>query len=113
MARPTKAPHEKRTAAFPPVRVTDAELYALHEQAEAVRLSPSEFIRQRVLSGRITPPRAPSQASLIAELNRIGVNLNQIARQVNRGRAHDPHHLDHVLHELTQTLQKAARSYGS
>ena len=113
MARPTKAPHEKRSASLPPVRVTQAELHSLQEQAEAVRLSPSEFIRQRVLSGRITPPRSPAQASLIAELNRVGVNLNQIARQLNRGRSPDPHHLDHVLHELTQTLQKAARSYGS
>lgn len=113
MARPTKAPHEKRTAAFPPVRVTQAEFHTLQEQAVAVRLPVSEFIRQRVLSGRITPPRSPSQASLIVELNRIGVNLNQIARQVNRGRPHDPHHLDHVLHELTTALEKAARSYGS
>ena len=113
MARPTKAPEEKRTAKFPPVRVTEAEILHLHEQAQTVHLSLSEFIRQRVLSGRITPPRSPSQTSLITELNKIGVNLNQIARQVNRGRDHDPHHLDHVLHQLTTALEKAARSYGS
>lgn len=113
MARPTKAPEEKRTAKFPPVRVTEAELYQLQEQADAARLSVSEFIRQRVLSGRITPPRTRSQESLLTELNRIGVNLNQIARQLNRGRAHDPHHLDHVLHQLTTTLEKTARSHGS
>ena len=113
MARPTKAPEEKRTAIIPPVRVTEAEIMHLQEQAQAVRLSVSEFVRQRVLSGRITPPRSPSQASLITELNRIRVNLNQIARQVNRGRDQAPHHLAHVLYELTQALEKAARSYGS
>lgn len=113
MARPKKEQHEQRRAHFPAVRVTDAELYQLQEKADAVKLTPSEFIRQRVLAGKITPPRTPSQASLITELNRIGVNLNQIARQVNRGREHDPHHLDHVLFELTKVLEKAARSYGS
>lgn len=113
MARPKKNDAEKRLANFPAVRVTEAELFDLHSKAEAAHLTPSEFIRQRVLAGKITPPRTPSQASLITELNRIGVNLNQIARQVNRGRDHDPHHLDHVLLELTRILEKAARSYGS
>lgn len=113
MARPKKHDAEKRRANFPAVRVTEAELVDLHTKADAARLSPSEYIRQRVLSGKVTPPRSPSQASLITELNRIGVNLNQIARQVNRGREHDPHHLDYVLFELTRALEKAARSYGS
>lgn len=113
MARPKKDAHEKRRAHFPAVRVTEAELVDLQAKADAARLSPSEFIRQRVLAGKVTPARPASQASLITELNRIGVNLNQIARQVNRGREHDPHHLNHVLFELTRALEKAARSYGS
>ena len=113
MARPIKEPHEKRDCALPGVRVTRAELTALQGQADAARLPVSEFVRQRLLSGRVVPPPSAIEASLISELNRIGVNLNQIARQVNRGRDADPHHLDFVLGELVTTLRKAARSYGA
>lgn len=117
MARPTKNDHEKRNAQLPAVRVTEAELVHLQSLAAAAGLTQSDFIRQRALSGRVTPSRrrnaSSAQTSFIAELNRIGVNLNQIARQLNRGRTHDPHHLDHVLHALTQALEKATRSYGA
>ena len=99
------------------VRVTQAELVHLQSLAESAGLTVTDFVRQRALSGRASPARpvSPSgvQASFITELNRIGVNLNQIARQLNRGRSHDPHQLDHVLHMLTQALEKAARSYGA
>ena len=56
---------------------------------------------------------APTDASLITELNRIGNNVNQIARQVNRGRARDPEHLGHVMFQLNSVLENLVRRYDS
>lgn len=106
MARPKKAPQEKRSKHLPAVRMTEAELIHVADQAEMAGLSLSDFIRQRALSGKVTPRRSPIEASNLTELNRIGVNLNQIARAVNRGRDEDPHHIGFVLNELHQLMQK-------
>lgn len=85
MARPEKQDGEKRseTARF---RLTLAEREWLREQASRAGLSETEFMRRRVL-GRPIPP-APSRSSdpaLVSELNRIGVNVNQLARATHRG----------------------------
>ena len=109
MARPKKQDHEKRSAQLPPVRVTEAEMVHVVSQAKAAGLSLSDYSRQRVLSGRLPPAPSRQHATLITELNRIGVNVNQIARQINRGRDHDPHHLDAVMHELHTALQRITR----
>ena len=113
MARPTKEPHEKRSAARPAVRLTQAELTHLQSLAASARLPVSDYVRQRLLSGKVTPRPSADQASLLTELNRIGVNLNQIARQLNRGDQPDPHHLDFVLGQLVDALRRVARAYGA
>ncbi|WP_108676663.1 plasmid mobilization protein [Acuticoccus yangtzensis] len=84
MARPTKAAEEKRseTARF---RLTVAERAFLRAQADAAGLTETEFLRRRALG---LPVRAASQRSdpaLVSELNRIGVNVNQLARATHRG----------------------------
>ena len=112
MARPIKAAEEKRSANFPPVRVTEAELIHVQDQAEMAGLSVSD-LRQRALSGKVTPRRTSGEASMLVELNRIGVNLNQIARSLNRGRDEDPQQIGFVLHELHGVMEKLGRSYGS
>jgi hypothetical protein len=109
MARPKKQPHERRSAKLPPIRLTEAELADLHLQAERAGLSVTELVRQRATSGKVTPKRGLVDAQLLSELNRVGVNLNQIARQVNRGRDHDPHHLDHVLGQIVAVLEQVGR----
>ena len=109
MARPKKQEHERRSARIPPIDVTEAERTLVESQARAAGLSVTEYSRQRVLSGKVTAAPTRDTASLITELNRIGVNLNQIARQINRGRDHDPHHLNAVLGELFTALQHVTR----
>lgn len=106
MARPTKNAHERRTAHIPPVRMTVAEIVHVEDLASDTGLTVSEYVRQRLLDGKVTPRRSDTTAGLLAELNRIGNNVNQIARQINRGRDHDPHHLNHVMGELVSTLHK-------
>src|SRR5690606_17793898 len=97
---------------LPPVRITDAELIAVSDQARAAGLSLSDFVRQRLVSGKVTPRPALPAARLLSELNRCGVNLNQIARHLNRGQD-APDDMGHVLHELHRVLQLVGRSYGA
>ncbi|MEO4045366.1 plasmid mobilization relaxosome protein MobC, partial [Hoeflea sp. CAU 1731] len=91
MARPRKQEHEKRSARLGPFDVTEAERAYVEDQASAAGVSLAEYGRQRILTGKVALPRSPVDASLLTELNRVGVNLNQIARALNRGRDEDPH----------------------
>ncbi|MBI3657343.1 MAG: plasmid mobilization relaxosome protein MobC [Acidobacteria bacterium] len=80
----------------------DADEYAtLTVKAQAAGLSAGGFLRAAGL-GKQTPrslPRAPVERELLAkaigELNRVGNNLNQIARALNRGEA-APHPVLHA-----------------
>ena len=85
MARPRKQDREKRNevARF---RVTLAEREYIRAQAQAAGLLEAEYLRRRAL-GYAVPPARPgrSDPALVSELNRIGVNVNQLARATHRG----------------------------
>lgn len=112
MARPRKDNHEARTAHLPAVRLTEAELAMLSDQAAASGLTLSEFVRQRLLTGKITPRPGMVDAHTLSELNRCGVNLNQIARQLNSGRGL-PTSVDGTLALLHSVLERVGRAYGA
>lgn len=112
MARPRKDELERRTAHLPPVRVTDAELIAAGDRARASGVSLSDFVRARVTGGTVPARPALSDARLLSELNRCGVNLNQIARRLNRGQD-APDHMGELLSEFQRVLQLVGRAYGS
>jgi hypothetical protein len=112
MARPQKDKLEARTAHLPPVRLTEAELAIVVELAAAAGLSVSEFARQRIFAGRTTPRPALADAQLLSDLNRCGVNLNQIARALNAGRG-VPTSADSTLEAFRSVLDRVARHYGS
>lgn len=104
MARPRKDEHEKRNEVVR-LRLTLAEHEHVRSQAETAGVTVSEFLRRRAL-GYIVPQarvRRGADPMLLNELNRIGVNLNQIARNQNSGR---PERLDAevVLDELRGVL---------
>lgn len=112
--RPKKQEHELRNARLPAVRLTTAERVDLELKAARAGVDLSEWVRQQLTAApikRMTPARA--DASLISELSRIGNNLNQVARSLNRGRDADPHHIDHIMGQLHSTLEGLARRYGS
>ena len=87
MARPRLGEEERRTRTVG-VRVTEAEAEELQERAQAARLSMGAYLRRRGLGQRvrIVADRRLGAAELRA-LNRIGVNLNQMARAMNSGAA--------------------------
>ena len=112
MARPKKHAHEKRTAQLPPVRVTDVEWALASEAASSAGLSLSDYIRQRATTDGVTVRLGLKDAQLLSELNRCGVNLNQIARHLNFGDAKIDRDISLVLSELYRVLESVGRSYG-
>jgi len=87
MARPTKSGDTKRELTIR-VRVTEAEKNLIWQKAQDANLSPSDFLRSKSIGS--TPARtlpSPERRTLLdflAELGKIGSNINQIARALNR-----------------------------
>lgn len=107
MARPEKDAAEKRDIVIR-VRLTRPEKKHLLNAAEIEGLTLSDFLRLRALS-TLPRRRKPSveRAAFIlglAELGKIGSNVNQIARALNRrdigatGSEVSPELVNHALH---------------
>ncbi|WP_165793788.1 plasmid mobilization protein [Hyphococcus luteus] len=111
MARPKKQPHEKRDRRFN-LRYTAAEIEHIRIEAHKAGLDPHEFARRRTLGAPVRASRTQcADPALINELNRIGVNLNQLARAVNRGRDESADWGELAL-ELKRTLALVMASDG-
>lgn len=96
MARPEKQDDDKRELVLR-VRVTASEKSQIWQNAKNAGKTPSDFLRGLAVGAK--PERTvPTQdrellLKLLAELNKNGSNLNQIARALNRkqGGADDTH----------------------
>lgn len=84
MARPKKEPDEQRSESTR-ATLTVSEKQHVQEQAAAAGLSEMEYTRRRILGYSIPPARPMADAALISEINRIGVNVNQLALATHRG----------------------------
>lgn len=107
--RPRKHPNEQR-AVQNKQRYTQAEMDYIALMAERAGLTVSDFIRRAALKVSIQPPRPSEERDALRELSRIGVNLNQIARALNRGRE-TPLYIEDAILKLTHTLDKVAERY--
>ena len=108
MARPKKQDGEKRdeVARF---RVTLAEREYLRAQARAAGISETEYLRRRALGYAVSPARSNlPDPTLISELNRIGVNVNQLARATHRG-SDFVHTWQIIGRQLSDVLAKEVR----
>ena len=105
MARPTKPETDKRSMRLPAPRVTAAEYSQAQKRADSVTLSLTDFMRDLALHGKVKPRKTKLESSFLVELNRIGVNLNQIAHAQNIGRD-NPASLQHALNELKALMTK-------
>jgi hypothetical protein len=97
-----------------PIRLTDEEYSKLTRRADALGLSRAAYIRSKAL-GEAGPrsqkvPRAGTKdlAKLLAEVNKIGSNINQIARALNRGRDFEKE-FAHTLVDRIRELQDLVR----
>ena len=91
MGRPPKHPAERRILRLPQPRVTLDEMAKIEMAAHELGLSVSEFIVRRAVGYRLPSRNARDLEGLLLEVNRIGVNLNQITRHMNAGRFAPPH----------------------
>lgn len=105
--RPKKAPAEARTERLSAPTFTAAERGYVELMAERAGLSVMEFCRRSILGQRVAARRQRRDDALLLELNRIGVNINQIAHGVNAGRGL-PHDMPEVMAELRAILNKLA-----
>ncbi|MEM9128423.1 MAG: plasmid mobilization relaxosome protein MobC [Pseudomonadota bacterium] len=112
MARPTKDQHEKRNQRFN-LRFTLAEIEHVRSQAQAAGLEPHEYLRRRALGHAVAPaPSSSSDPAIVSELNRIGVNVNQLARATHRGSDFTRYWM-HIAGELRTTLEKVMAGHDS
>ena len=107
MARPRKAPEERRDERLPAPRLTSDELAFVEAQATAAGLDMAEFVRRRVLGRRVAAARAVADDRLLLEINRIGVNLNQLAHAAHLGKSLEGM-LAATLDELNAAMKRVA-----
>ncbi len=93
-------------------RVTTAEKVFVQEQAAKAGLDESDYVRRRILGLPVSPAPSRIEASLLSELNRIGVNVNQLARAANSGQPL-PGNWNDLAGELAQILAKVSAAYGA
>ena len=112
--RPKKAEHERRIASVR-ADVTLAEKAHVAELAKVAGISQGEFIRRRALGLPVVVREAKTDARLIHELNAIGVNLNQLTRNVNAERLGAAgcrlSDLDALRRQLREVLDRALESF--
>lgn len=85
MARKTAREYEKaRTRKNShTLRTTDAESKILKEKAQFCNLNLSTYLLKMGIEGFIVIQDLQTLSRLATEINKIGVNINQIARKVN------------------------------
>jgi hypothetical protein len=83
MGRPALEEEQKRVVQVN-IRLTIGENKKVEAYAQSAGLSPANWIRQKVFTGRFpTIKNSPIEAALYLELHKIGVNLNQAVRRIN------------------------------
>ena len=101
-----KPPAAARAAAFK-LRLTPAERAHLAACVEASDArSQADFIRRLILGEPIRRRASPERAEVIRQLQKIGVNLNQLARIANAGRQVSERDLQAALDDLRRALRQ-------
>lgn len=112
MARPKKAPDEQRTEVLK-AAVTPAEKQQVLAQVQAANVdSESDFVRRRCLGYQVPASKSPVDTALLSELNRIGVNVNQLTASTHMDRQFVEYWRE-IGKELEAVLKRVAASYDS
>lgn len=96
------------------LRLNQAERGALRAAAASHGVTPADFLRAAFLapsrpaqrSRGNTPPGSFLDPAAVAALNRVGANLNQIARRIHAGDVIQSHELPEVLANVAQQLDR-------
>ena len=113
MARPKKPAQDKRDKMLA-VYVTDMESIQIEQAASMRGMGLSEFVRRRALGMRMPAGIVDRQAQAEATtaLLRLGVNLNQIAKHVNAGRAAPVAELSDIIARVNAAMDALYESGG-
>lgn len=85
------------------VKVTDDELQYAKEKAAYCGMTMSDFVRTQITEGFIIKYERFDIKKLANELNKIGVNINQIAKHVNeKGGEYDRQDIDDLINEFQE-----------
>lgn len=110
MGRPALDSTERRSKVTV-MRTTEPELEHIRAQADAAGLSVSEFVRRRSLGYTVPTAAAASRGidpRLIEGVNRIGNNVNQLARAVHMDRTF-VQYWERIGGELEELLEQLVR----
>lgn len=110
--RPIKLEHEKRSEQVK-TRFTIAEIDHLRASANTAGLNLADYVRRCSLQMRIIEKNGGPTPQVISELNKIGINLNQIARALNAYKQPVPLYLAEAIAKLDQILDEVAAAYVS
>mgnify|MGYP002959259436 CR=1 FL=1 len=91
------------------IRLTDNEKNHLQRQAANAGLKMEPFIRKLIMGVNISPRPPSNIVNLIREVNRIGNNINQIAKKVNTTGDLYPEEMQE-LKEMVKELWRILRS---
>ena len=113
MARPKKESSDARAVVFG-IRLTHDERASLEARAAILGVTLTEYVRAAVLDRRVesvaraapTASNAPAGTAHVVALNRVGVNLNQIARALNSGSDFAPDELHACLAKVNRLLDE-------
>jgi uncharacterized protein YcgI (DUF1989 family) len=65
------------------IRLTDDEHQQIKVESFNNNLTLSDYARQKILTGRVKKGKSKCTQELLFEINKIGNNLNQVARNCN------------------------------
>lgn len=77
-------------------RVSEQEYLKLEQMAQTLGMSVPAFCKAKAQGVRLVTPKIDRAGALemASELRKIGVNVNQIAKQLNSGENHSESHLE-------------------
>lgn len=85
------------------IKVTEAELQYVKDKAGSCGLTVSEFGRKMFIEGLVVKLETFDIKELSKELNKIGTNINQIAKHVNeKGGEYDKQDMNNLIEEFKE-----------
>lgn len=120
--RPKKADHERRLR-LAATRMTIAEHAHLKKKATAAGMTVADFLRESALGPLPGPGSSPHESSdegaatkaqiatLLRELNAVGINLNQLTRNYHTGRK-GVHDWEQLQTELSRVLAQVGNHFS-